>query len=521
MLKVILVDDEKIEREGIAALIDWEKHGFQLLGAAKNGVEALDWIPNLQPDIVITDIKMPVISGIDLIRKASALNPKILFAVLSGYGDYEYTSRAMLLGVRHYLLKPIDEKKMLDMLYGMKEEIGKRSFQDQTVDKLAGSLEKVLPHAKAQFLRGCVQSSIYGTQDYAYFKSLFGITADRFVLSVFHFEEECDFVDKYALENIAEEVIGWKAVQLNCIVEQNVVLLTETEDVSGMEETMRKVHREYSRYFQKLFSMAVSDEGRFDEIPQMYRQAVRFLKYRFEFPDSTVLCSRAFYSSAWHSDLSLDIDILCGLARNGKMDEMNVWLECFFNRLDREDFSDFQARSYCRKLCRNASAIFASRDGKQEVDRCPDLDRVESRRELYHTVRVVLNEACGRSGVFELEQQKSPVIKSAVKCIYENIGNPELSLQWLARNVLFMNEEYLGRIFQKEMNEKFSKFVMRTRIEIAKKLLRNFPDLHVREVASMTGFAEDSQYFGHVFKNDTGQTPLAYRKQWKGNASGG
>lgn len=103
MYKILIVDDEEIEREGMAQFIDWASFGVELIGTAQNGVEALEMIAMERPDIVLTDIKMPVMDGLELIRRAKESFPQVHFIVLSGYGEYEFTSQAMERGIRHYL----------------------------------------------------------------------------------------------------------------------------------------------------------------------------------------------------------------------------------------------------------------------------------------------------------------------------------------------------------------------------------------------------------------------------------
>ena len=110
MYKVMLVDDEDLEREIMAQTIPWEKVDMELVDMAWNGIEAMDKIRMLVPDIVITDIKMPVMDGIELIRRCQESYPHMMFVVLSGYGEYGYTSKAMELGIRHYILKPCNEE---------------------------------------------------------------------------------------------------------------------------------------------------------------------------------------------------------------------------------------------------------------------------------------------------------------------------------------------------------------------------------------------------------------------------
>ena len=109
MHTLLVVDDEEIEREGMAQFIPWDSYEMKVVGTARNGAEGLEKIAKYKPDLAIVDIKMPVMNGIEMIRQAKAQYPDMTFVVLSGYGDYEFTSQAMELGVRHYILKPCDE----------------------------------------------------------------------------------------------------------------------------------------------------------------------------------------------------------------------------------------------------------------------------------------------------------------------------------------------------------------------------------------------------------------------------
>lgn len=122
MYKLLIVDDEEIEREGMAHFIPWEEQGIQLVGTAWNGVQGLEMMERLRPDIVLVDVKMPVMSGLEMIRQARQTFPDVVYVILSGYGEYEFTSQAMEEGVRHYLLKPCDEKRIREVL---DKEIGR------------------------------------------------------------------------------------------------------------------------------------------------------------------------------------------------------------------------------------------------------------------------------------------------------------------------------------------------------------------------------------------------------------
>ena len=116
MLRLLIADDERVIREMIHDLIDWNSLGIEVVGLCKNGIEAYDMVLDEYPDIVLTDIKMPGLSGLELIQKVSELNQNIQFIILSGYGEFEYAKEAMQYGVRHYLLKPCNEYQIIDIM---------------------------------------------------------------------------------------------------------------------------------------------------------------------------------------------------------------------------------------------------------------------------------------------------------------------------------------------------------------------------------------------------------------------
>ena len=116
MLKLIIADDERIIRETISTIIDWKQNNIELVGLCQNGLEAYDIILDETPDIVLTDIRMPGMDGLELIRRISETDLNTQFIILSGYGEFEYAKTAMKYGVRHYLLKPCNELQILEVI---------------------------------------------------------------------------------------------------------------------------------------------------------------------------------------------------------------------------------------------------------------------------------------------------------------------------------------------------------------------------------------------------------------------
>ncbi|MCM3170726.1 response regulator [Paenibacillus sp. MER 99-2] len=131
MYKVLLVDDEPFAIEGLQLLIDWEKHGFEINGVCANGEDAVDAISREQPDLVVTDIRMPVMNGLELIEEARRLgHQSTLFVITSGYSDFNYARQAIRLGVSHYLTKPVIESEADDVLQRLRQELMNREAHD-------------------------------------------------------------------------------------------------------------------------------------------------------------------------------------------------------------------------------------------------------------------------------------------------------------------------------------------------------------------------------------------------------
>lgn len=126
-MKVLIVDDEKIICDGLCAMIPWEEYGIQLPDTASNGVKALEKMEQTPYDILITDVRMPAMDGLTLCKNVHTLYPDCVIIILSGYGDFQYAQKAIEFGVRRYLLKPVDENKLKEILVKIQQEHQERN----------------------------------------------------------------------------------------------------------------------------------------------------------------------------------------------------------------------------------------------------------------------------------------------------------------------------------------------------------------------------------------------------------
>lgn len=141
MKQILLVDDERIVLESISKTVNWHACGVTLAGVCKNAFEALEAIKNQHPDIVITDIKMPVMDGLELIHKVREFDTHVEFIILSGYGEFELAKQAMKEGVRHFLLKPCSEEEIREAVAGALKELSMRSRRIESRTEMDELLE--------------------------------------------------------------------------------------------------------------------------------------------------------------------------------------------------------------------------------------------------------------------------------------------------------------------------------------------------------------------------------------------
>ena len=149
--RVLLVDDEEELREGIRRKIDWSGLGFALSGAAENGVEALELAEQLQPDVVLTDIKMPYMDGLELCRRLRPLLPAAKLVVFSGFDEFEYARQAVGLNVSEYILKPINAPELSAVLTRLREQLDQERTAQQDIEALRRRYEESLPLLRELF----------------------------------------------------------------------------------------------------------------------------------------------------------------------------------------------------------------------------------------------------------------------------------------------------------------------------------------------------------------------------------
>ena len=160
MLRLMIVDDEQIIREALSSMIDYTSLGYKVIATAKSGMEAYARIRDDYPDVVISDIKMPFMDGLELSDILKKKMPKIQIIILSGYGEFDYAKEAIKIGVTDYLTKPVTGEQLLEALNKVKQKLDKKKRQEEDIKKLQKNIKTQMKNMRYQFFGNLIRGKI-------------------------------------------------------------------------------------------------------------------------------------------------------------------------------------------------------------------------------------------------------------------------------------------------------------------------------------------------------------------------
>ncbi len=480
----MIVDDEEIEREGMAQLISWEEFGVELAGTARNGAEGLEQIESLRPDIVLTDIKMPVMDGIELIRRGREAFPDVEWIVLSGYGEYEFTSRAMEQGVRYYLLKPCDEEQIGEVLSKVKEGMEeKRSRMRKTA--------RMLDSAKEQMFRDLLLGK---EKEAPFFLREWEGQAGSWYLLSFYSEREMDGILQFVVKNMLSELLGASASMLSASVWNQLVFLVGGETAQHIETSAGRIVRECIRLEGQEIRAIMGEPGSLEKIPAMYRQIQWMFQARKTVGAVPILRYDMFREQQGNVEGMVDYGRIRGAGDYGTL-AFEVCLA--FMKFSLEGYTDGQK-------CDAAEWVMQALHG-------------EKWRPKEGEDSSIMEQLVGRlaqmQGIASRPSTDEGKAQEILLAVFSHIADSQLCLSYLAREFLYRNEDYLGRIFQKVQGERFSAFLPRVRMLLAERVIQYRPEIKIGTVAELVGYAPDGQYFSKTFRKILRMTPTQYREK--------
>ncbi|MBO5303742.1 MAG: response regulator [Lachnospiraceae bacterium] len=497
MYRLLIVDDEEFEREGMAEFIPWQDYDVEMVGTAWNGVDGFEKIGKLLPDIVLTDIKMPVMNGIELIRKTKEIYPDIEFIVLSGYGEYEFTSQAMEEGIRHYILKPCDEDKIAEVIEKVKKIIEEKRRQKEETSRYSTTIQKLLPRAREQVFLNMLLGREQIQADYRLFLHELEPENDTCRLLILGFEENNDYLEQFISGNILGELLGENNVVLSAAVDKRICFLIREKNIEKIEEAVSKTRQEFMRTGNKSVYAAVSKEGGIEKIREQYLQVEELLRISELEKWKGLLCYENIKEGKGDALRLVDYNAL----HNAKaLEEILFEVYLLFCKMQYEQYAIGQKREVCGWILK------VLEDDNTVV--LPEELRDNEELFRYLALWIVEKKGTAKQGDKEMLRFQNILME-----IFLHLSSQELSIRYLAKEILFMNEDYFGRLFSKHQNVKFSAFVLEQRISIAKRMMEYSSDIKIGQVVELIGFPEDGQYFSKVFKKTVGISPSEYREK--------
>jgi len=526
LLNVLIVDDEAPIRGGIKLKADWESLGMRVAGEAGDGKEALGMILSGGFDIVITDISMPVMDGLELIRFASEAENPAKFVIVSGYGEFEYARTAMRYGISEYLLKPVKETELRDSLLAVKEEIQSseriRRQERERREKLKLKEESLL-----HWLSDKNASRVPDDVEREWKREL---QAGRFLTAVVKIEtagvadedpeRKSRLVPYPDIETACGEFAageGNGTVVKSIRQEHEFILLLHPAD-DGLESLARGlaafVHRLQERFGVRATVGIGGVRDRAAEIPASYREALFAVKERLLLGTGKAIDYASIRAKGDKPNFGADTKLLAKLLKEKKWDKAKEQIEQSFRRAA----SSKQIRNHVHASELFFELYFAIKQFAQEEAASPESAAEGAAAGIAdvaagfgHLDQMVdwlyqyLEESCRH--LIEGQDATGKEIVYRVQAYIKDFCSAELTLNMVSEKY-HINPIYFSRIFKAYTGESFNGYTTRIRMEEAKRLLET-TSLRQQEISEIVGY-EDPKYFSKVFKKFFGISPSQY-----------
>ncbi|MBJ6362423.1 response regulator [Paenibacillus sp. GCM10012307] len=539
MYKVLLVDDEADVREGLLLEMDWKACGFIVSGVAENGKEALELMESLDPDVVITDISMPFMNGLELAGRLRTLNPLLKLVILTGYDEFDYARQAVRLHVDEYLLKPFSSDTLRDLLLRIRQRIEEEMSHREDIRRLQEHYRISLPMLGESFLASLLTrrlpKALIAEKARSYGLRLNGHAYVVAAIALHSPEEEASpgpgqslrasgDVDLmlHAMLNIAKEI--WDAERLgsNFIYQNHIVLLAVGEGDeawhSRLQGTLDNVLRSIDHFLKLPITIgvgsAVTDAS---HLKHSFTDALLALDYRLVLGSGKVIdiCDVERRDNQHLRLDELKEQALIRSLKVGTAEELAEVVERLFADLHDASFAYSDIQLYLLEVV--TAVLRTAKDAGVQFDTLfwpgfqlhSELFNYADLREMQSGFYDICSRIMGHIASYRQSAYKE-LVEKAIRYTKENYMDASLSIQKVCV-YLHISAGYFSSVFKKEVKVTYGQYLMSIRMEAAKELLRA-TELKAFEIAERVGFA-DPNYFSFCFKKGVGVSPKEYRSR--------
>ncbi|GAB2568737.1 response regulator transcription factor [Gracilibacillus alcaliphilus] len=510
MNRIVLVDDEQFVRQGIMTLIDWSKINYQVVGEASNGEDAVEIILKQEPDVVLTDIRMPVFDGLKLIQQVKKQASKVpKFIIISGYSDFEYAQQAVRLGVTDFILKPIDKQELETVLLDLTTIMAQAKIQEQVSQRFVNyhlyqriiiNGEPPTPQELIKITRSENKFNCYLIIDTGDHKENDMIDESIMKVLIDFFEDENIF-----FHPIEKEGFG--------VLLEEKHLPNHFDQLSWLLERLRNYITQ--QLDKRIFIFAGKLGQSLEGIRYSYRTAMIASARRYVQLDQSTLIYDENLERLSQLNKPLNYHIIRKLIENieeNKKEEIEKQIDHWAAEVQSIALSLEGVRLFIYRLEKEVEALIHETAGEELTVDINSIAHSAWRkltlRELSQLMKYYALQTSDSLAKLNKEKYRGDIYK--IKHYINKHYHENLTLKEIA-NEFFMNPVYLGQLFKKTYGIYFKDYLLQVRIEKAKKVLRQ-SDMRIYEVAEKVGFGSPD-YFVTQFEKKVGLTPSKYRQR--------
>lgn len=528
MYRVVIIDDDPIIRKGLSQTIKWENYGFSICGQAGDGLSGVDLIKETKPDLIITDIQMPGLTGFEMLAEIKNVNPDCEILIITAYRNFEYAKEALQHGARDLLLKPTKIEEIIKTIISVSEDLKKKDKIRDENEKQRELFKKNLPILRNKLIHDLIFGlEIWGDSSEERL-SFLGIEWKEFYMLTARFQLFKDvklsayeqYLRLFGMSTILEQSfaphfpcinIGIRSGQLSLLIGLNEGAensITKIREIC--EESIITIKENYE--LSLTLSLSARHDG-FQELRSAYQEANVAAEQAF-FVGSDILIEYTGEKNVPEAEYTVDsFDELLYIIRGGNTEQVKKWNLSLMNQQDEEISIDAVKGKYWDLLSRIISIEKSLESEEPGISSKSSLElfaKIYHSRSIKELDKIILDYAVRVSEQVLRNQQQgiSRIVDKAVAYIGEHYSQP-LTLTDVSENV-YVSTSYLSRIFKRVTNMNFSEYVNKVRIDEAKKLLKE-SHLMTYQIGEMVGYS-DPHYFSRIFKKITGHSPTYFRE---------
>lgn len=535
MHKVLLVDDEVLTRDAIRENIPWDKLGYELIGACADGKEAIDLMQKNQPDLILTDICMPHVDGLQLAKYVYENCPNVKVIIISGYDDFDYAKQALTYQVKEYILKPITSFELTEVLTKTKQNLDEEKRSKDNFRKIQQAYQNNIPLMKDRFLNHLIYGQSLKEDMLQKLRELDGILTGKNFCVVLLEEDDCtefylnypqvdESLARFAIFNIAQELIREELCGLAFQnAEDKAVLLFEESSEKELEQKAVNVTERIRKAVSDFLSIEISAilgksvEG-LSKLRLSYENARSALEYRFLMGSNRMIYGKDILMKKEDHSFMVQpwIDRMILAVKANQAEELEEIIHGFFKELVISNQSKNKIYINIQRAVLTIMMVLDEAD-TNEYETVMQKEKVFL-AEMYEKkhigdVEETFTQFCLEVSDLLSSERDSYCRKQAVRAldyIEKNYGDHEISLNTLC-SYLCMSTSYFSSVFKNVTGETFIEALTKKRIEKAKALIEN-TSMKTYEIADVVGYV-DPHYFSSSFKKMTGSTPTEYAKK--------